>query len=128
MNGVLAKPFTKEGMLKSVKTHLSHLLKNPPPQPEQGFMIGNMSFINPTMSSGGTPIKMEGSTTPSGNGSTWSPGQMAQGDMDGNFAMVNGQQQFGMPPGGRQFNSSGAVQTDSPPGKRQRMNPAGGGF
>lgn len=30
MNDVLAKPFTKDGMIRILKKHLPHLLKNPP--------------------------------------------------------------------------------------------------
>ncbi len=31
MNDVLAKPFTRDGMIRILRKHLPHLLKNPPP-------------------------------------------------------------------------------------------------
>lgn len=141
MNGVLAKPFTKEGMLKSIKTHLVHLLKNPPPQPEHpghGYLIGGMPYMGPggQLNASGTPIKMEGSVTPSGNGgSTWSP-NMRSNDVDGGYGMVNGNQygmaQSGGPrqgfPGGIDGPGGRVTDTDSPPGKRQRLNPNTGTY
>ncbi len=36
MNDVLAKPFTKEGMVRILKKHLPYLLKNPPPPGSSG--------------------------------------------------------------------------------------------
>jgi osomolarity two-component system response regulator SKN7 len=137
MNGVLAKPFTREGMLKSVKTHLSHLLKNPPPPTDQhnGFLIGNVPFIH----TGGAPhpLKFDSPTPPSGTaGSTWSPGQMPpnsalSNSTESGYAMMNGGGQFSMPPTtSSRANYSTTMDGpsarvsdhDSPPEKRQRLN------
>ncbi|KAI9147826.1 signal transduction response regulator, skn7 [Paramyrothecium foliicola] len=136
MNGVLAKPFTREGMLKSVKTHLSHLLKNPPPQNDHGsgFLMGNVPFIH---TPGTHPLKFDSPTPPSGNpGSTWSPGQMPptsalSNSTESGYGLMNGGAQFNMP----QSTSSRANYSttidgtpgrlsdhDSPPEKRQRLN------
>lgn len=38
MRDVLAKPFTKEGMLGKVRKHLAHYLRNPPPPQENNIM------------------------------------------------------------------------------------------
>lgn len=46
MNDVLAKPFTKEGMVRILKKHLPYLLKNPP-QPGSGEDLGHMSGSGP---------------------------------------------------------------------------------
>lgn len=66
MNDVLAKPFTKEGMIRILRRHLTYLLKNPPPpgtlddmgQPvggggqQSGYVnasnMGGMSAIQPS--------------------------------------------------------------------------------
>ncbi|EQK97945.1 hypothetical protein G6O67_001248 [Ophiocordyceps sinensis] len=123
MNGVLAKPFTKEGMLKSVKTHMSHLLKNPPTQQESeggGYVIGNVPFLN-------NAIKFETSTPPPGASSTsWSPGHMGQGGVDHCYGLVNGGTQYaiGRPHYGTAMDSTPGRMSDhdSPPEKRQRVN------
>lgn len=128
MNGVLAKPFTKEGMLKSVKTHMMHLLKNPPPQTDHtvdnpGFIMGGVPFFNGPQAS----IKFETPTPPPGaSGPTWSPGPMAQNGMDQGYGLMNGGNQYGM---GRPNyastmdpNSARISDNDSPPEKRQRLN------
>ncbi|KAH7325061.1 Two-component response regulator receiver [Stachybotrys elegans] len=139
MNGVLAKPFTREGMLKSVKSNMSHLLKNPPPQSDSGsgFMLGNVPFLQ---TPGGHPLKFDTPTPPSAAAiSTWSPGNMPQASPinsagDG-FGMMNGGGQFSMAPMQRQTYSSTLDAAsrlsdhDSPPDhKRQRLNPPHGGF
>ena len=121
MNGVLAKPFTKEGMLKSVKTHMVHLLKNPPedtdPSAASAFVMGGMPFLNPGSSlAPGQAIKLEGPGTPSAGGSTWSPNTMTH-EVD-SYGMVNGGNQYGM--GSRPQYASAVGDNDSPPGKRQR--------
>ncbi|GJN82579.1 kinase-regulated stress-responsive transcription factor skn7 [Purpureocillium lilacinum] len=124
MNGVLAKPFTKEGMLKSIKTHMAHLLKNPPPQNEgdgSGYMMGGVPFM-------GNSMKFETSTPPppGASGSGWSPGHMAQGSTDQWGGFMNGGNQYGMGRHGygtAMESTSGRISDhDSPPEKRQRLN------
>lgn len=128
MNGVLAKPFTKEGMLKSVKTHLAHLLKNPPPADGAGaFIMPAIAFMD-----GATPVKLESQTA--GSASNWPPNNgMSQSDVDHGYGMVNGAAGYPMAGGGRQpygagmDGSSGRMAPDheSPPEKRQRLNAQG---
>ncbi|CAG9991386.1 unnamed protein product [Clonostachys byssicola] len=138
MNGVLAKPFTKEGMWKSVRTHLSHLMKNPPQESEigsgAGYFMGSGPYLNTS-----TSIKFESPTPPSGTaGSNWSPGQIQQPSMgsglEQNFGLLNGSGQYAMATGHRPQgfsanlhsadSSSGRLSdVESPPEKRQRLNP-----
>lgn len=125
MNEVLAKPFTNEGMLKSVKTHMSHLLKPPPAQHEgenQGYMMGNVPFMNNT-------IKFETSTPPPGvSESGWSPGHVGQNSVDQCYGLMNGSNQYGM---GRQpygATMDRVSDRDSPPEKRQRLSAPQGNY
>ncbi|PHH60349.1 hypothetical protein CDD81_1834 [Ophiocordyceps australis] len=129
MNGVLAKPFTKEGMLKSVKTQLSHLLKSPPLAHDgdgSRYMVGNVPFMN-------NSIKLETPTPPPGSaGSGWSPGHMGHNSVDQCYGLLNGGAQYGM---GRQHygttmdTASGRLSDhDSPPEKRQRLNASQGNY
>lgn len=137
MNGVLAKPFTKEGMSKSVRSHLSHLMKTPPADNDlsgAGFYMSG-GYLNTSAA-----LKFDTPTPPSGNtGAGWSPAQLPQASplsasLDHGYSLVNGSSQFGMSSGHRptysatmQSNdsSSGRLSDiDSPPEKRQRLNPA----
>lgn len=132
MNGVLAKPFTKDGMYKSVRSHLGHLMKNPPLESDLtsggGYFMGN-SYLNPTPT-----LKYEAQTPPANN-STWSPG-LGPGPMGGGmegYGFLNGGNQYTMATGHRPNysqtmqsanSSSGHLSdVDSPPEKRQRLNP-----
>lgn len=133
MNGVLAKPFTKDGMYKSVRTHLGHLMKNPPAESDLtsggGYFMGS-TYLNPTAT-----LKYEAQTPPA-NSSTWSPG-LGQGPMGGGmdqgYGFLNGSNQYTMATGHRPNysqtmqsanSSSGHLSdVDSPPEKRQRLNP-----
>lgn len=136
MNGVLAKPFTKEGMWKSVRTNLSHLMKNPPTESEMnsgaGYFVGT-PYLNTS-----TSIKFESPTPPSNSaGNTWSPGQLQQPSlgtgMDQSYGLLNGSGQYSMATAQRQTypttmhsaeSSSGRLSdVESPPEKRQRLNP-----
>jgi osomolarity two-component system response regulator SKN7 len=131
MNGVLAKPFTREGMLKAVRAHMSHLLKNPPGQ--ESSMGGYFSLPNvPSMSTpgglGGSTGNIKYESTPP-NASAWSPGL----PNDQAFNLMNGGGQFNLTPGGSRANyarigsPSGRMSDhDSPPEKRQRLNPQHG--
>ncbi|KAG5921223.1 hypothetical protein E4U61_007002 [Claviceps capensis] len=114
MNGVLAKPFTKEGMLKSIKTNLAHLLKSPPEHGgESSYVMNHASYIGGPAAS----LKFE-STSPGANNPGWSPGQMGHGNVDQCNDMMNGTNQYGM--GGPNFTS----EHETPPDKRQRLMPA----
>ncbi|TQV98235.1 Signal transduction response regulator, SKN7-like protein [Cordyceps javanica] len=130
MNGVLAKPFTKEGMLKSVKTHLAHLLKNPPPADGAGaFILPAIGFME-----GGTAVKLEPQTTSSGN--NWGNNGMSQGDVDHRYGLVNGATGYQMAGTSRSAYAAGldgstgrmAPDHESPPEKRQRLNNSQGNF
>lgn len=141
---MLAKPFTKEGMWKSVKTHASHLLKNPPQPENHSWNLGGGAYLNTQgLGPGGNAIKFDTPTPPSGTaGSTWSPAGMQQpspinNGVESGFGMMNGgqqqqqpQQQYAM--AGNRYtslqagDSSRASDHDSPPEKRQRLNAAGG--
>ncbi|KAJ3479031.1 hypothetical protein NLG97_g8423 [Lecanicillium saksenae] len=129
MNGVLAKPFTKEGMLKSVKTHLAHLLKNPPPADGGGaFIMPAIGFMD-----GANPVKLEPQAE---SGNNWSNNGMPQNDVNHGYGMVNGGGGYPMgggsrpPYGSGMDNSSARMGPDheSPPEKRQRLNPAQGNY
>ncbi|ODA75998.1 hypothetical protein RJ55_08280 [Drechmeria coniospora] len=132
MNGVLAKPFTKEGMLKAIKTHMAHLLKAQPAAQHDGDGAGYMMGSVPFMS--GNPIKFEASTTPpAASGSAWSPGHLAQSGTDqwgGGF--MNGTNQYAMGRHGyaaAMDSTSGRLSdNDSPPEKRQRVNAPQGNY
>lgn len=114
MNGVLAKPFTKEGMLKSIKTNLAHLLKTPPEHGgESSYVINHAPYIGGPA----TSLKFE-STSPGANNPGWSPGPMGHGNVDQCNDMMNGANQYGM--GGPNFTS----EHETPPDKRQRLMPA----
>lgn len=143
MNGVLAKPFTKEGMLKSVKMHMSHLLKNPPPQdPSQSagyFSMGAVPYMSGHMAGSSNSMKYEVSTPPAGP--AWSPGLPQTSSMNGSVDqgyIINGSNQYhNLTPGGsRPPNYPAKMESptgrmsdhDSPPGKRQRLNPVQHGY
>lgn len=140
MNGVLAKPFTKEGMWKSVRTHLSHLMKNPPADADvsgAGYYMGG-AYLNTSAGA----LKFDTPTPPSGNnGSGWSPAPLPQASplsatLDQGYGLLNGNNQYGIATGHRPTysgtmqsadSSSGRLSDiDSPPEKRQRLNPSGG--
>lgn len=109
---MLAKPFTKEGMLKSVRTNLAHLLKNPPETPETGYMIGTVPYMAAPSS-----LKFESNTPPGGANSGWSPSHMGQNNVEQWNGMMNGGNQYSM--SRSNFPTS---EHDSPPEKRQRLN------
>jgi osomolarity two-component system response regulator SKN7 len=134
MNGVLAKPFTREGMLKSVKSHLAHLLRNPPPLDGTSNMM--LSGV-PYLSAPGHGMKFDTPTPPG----QWSPSNMPQASpvtsgTEQGFGMLNGGGQYNMAPAQRPNytttldSSSGRVSDhESPPdSKRQRLNPTHMGY
>lgn len=82
MNDTLAKPFTKEGMIKVVKKYCRHLLKNPiavdiePPM--TGLNVQVPQYDNVPTPVNGTSMKFESNTpmhSPSTSGSWHSPSQ-----------------------------------------------------
>ncbi|KAH8769213.1 response regulator-like protein [Diaporthe sp. PMI_573] len=89
MNGVLAKPFTKDGMIRILKQHLRHLLKNPaaadvepngvaPVPVPSGSTPSYSGMPSGTMSTAGSTVKFESGTpiqSPATTGSWHSPGQ-----------------------------------------------------
>jgi len=99
MNDVLAKPFTRDGMVRILKKHLSYMLKDPqsqglssdeqnqtvgapgpgPPQGPQGF-AGQSTGMTLTTMSGGAQVKFEQTPiqSPATTSSWHSPGQMHQ--------------------------------------------------
>jgi osomolarity two-component system, response regulator SKN7 len=134
MNGVLAKPFTKEGMWKSVKNNLSHLMKNPPSDSELGHGTGYFmggGYMNTSALKFDTPTPPSGTAPPS-----WSPsGALPQASplsagLEQGYGFVNGANQYSLATGHRPTysntmqsadSSSGRLsEVDSPPGKRQR--------
>jgi len=137
MNDVLAKPFTKDGMVRILKKHLVYLLKNPPQEDEllqQGGMPGpSVSSTGYTSAAGmagighlGGPSSMGGSSgsvkfettpiqSPSTTASWHSPAQMthASPNMDGaNYMAAGGAAPMVMTPGGTQ---RGNFSTGPPP-------------
>ena len=130
MNGVLAKPFTKEGMLERVKTGLSHLLKNP--LNDADISSNNAYFLPNSGYLGSGTMKLESPTPPASTGNNWGP--MGSG-FDQSYGIMNGNTQYA-PVNARQTytttmqsadSSSGRISdVESPPGKRQRMNPSQG--
>ena len=136
---MLAKPFTKEGMWKSVKVHASHLLKNPPQPENHGYFLGGGAYLNTQgIGGGGNSIKFDTPTPPSGTGgSTWSPAGLQQpspiiNTVDQGFGMMNGGAQYGI--AGNRYSgiqggdSSRISDHDSPPEKRQRLNAGQGNY
>jgi osomolarity two-component system response regulator SKN7 len=107
MNGVLAKPFTKDGMLRVLKQHLPHLLKeaDTPPlhTPISGFApVQHVASLGAALAGG--PVKFESTPpahSPSTTSTSWhSPGGFAQpsptaGNMDSGFPVgMNGNGQL----------------------------------
>ncbi|PSR92335.1 HSF-type DNA-binding-domain-containing protein [Coniella lustricola] len=154
MNDTLAKPFTKEGMVKVVKKYCRHLLKNPNAadmEPNGGPMTG-IGVSTPTYNApppvtgpGGLKFETTPINSPATSSSWHSPSQqLAQHtspNMDGGYMAAGGAigvsgPQMVMTPGGSfapQMGTpsmprmSGDMGNGEPPGKRQRIyTPAGG--
>ncbi|KAG9250576.1 stress response regulator [Emericellopsis atlantica] len=137
MNGVLAKPFTRDGMWKCVRSNLGHLMKNPPLDADigsgGGYYMGTPFLNTPTA------IKYEAQTPPAHSGPGWSPGHMGQpsigSSLDVGYGFVNGGAPYTMATGQRgpfqqqlhsAESSTGRLSdVESPPEKRQRLNHAG---
>lgn len=126
MNGVLAKPFTRDGLLKSVRAHLGHLMKNPPSEGDMGsgagyYSLGGQQQQQPQSQPqylAQNSVKYE-SQTPPANGNNWS---LEQG-----YFMNGGQYNISSNPHSMYSNNlsgdngSGRISDgDSPPEKRQR--------
>lgn len=137
LNDVLAKPFTKDGMLRILRKHVSHLLKNPPQEDLVGGPGGPMQTalgvppgMNPQVRVD-TPSQSPATTT------SWqSPGQIHQ--QSPNVATIEpgymGNQQMVMPgsarsanfppqgiPPGMQMRVPDGMAGDDRPEKRQRL-------
>jgi hypothetical protein len=112
---------------------MSHLLKNPP----QLDNSGDGGYFAPQyLSTPNNAFKFEGATSPGASG--WSPGiptasPINQG-MDQSYGIMNGGNQFNLAQSGPRQNYQNKMESttsrmpdkDSPPEKRQRLNPSGG--
>ena len=106
MNDVLAKPFTKEGMVRILRKHLPYLLKNPPPPgstddlggvpgagPPSGYVnasnMGGMGPMQTASSLAGVKFETTPIQSPATSSSWHSPGtsqmQHASPNMDGGY-------------------------------------------
>lgn len=119
MNDVLAKPFTKEGMVRILRKHLPYLLKNPPPPgsedlapppPQNGYVNANIMPMQMGVKFETTPIQ-----SPATSSSWHSPGTglpQASPTMDG----------YRMNPGNpNPVPVNPNVSQDDRPEKRQRL-------
>ncbi|KAL2272491.1 hypothetical protein FJTKL_06527 [Diaporthe vaccinii] len=117
MNGVLAKPFTKDGMIRILKQHLRHLLKNPAAadvEPNGVAPVPVPSGSTPSYSDAGGYMTTGGGV--SGPQMVLTPGGMHRGGFP---------PQVGTPPIQRMPDNMG----DERPEKRQRMyGPGPGGY
>ncbi|KAJ2973947.1 hypothetical protein NQ176_g6315 [Zarea fungicola] len=97
INGILAKPFTKEGILQSLKTHLPHLL-NPVSQVE-----ADDSVIKPAVGfmNGLVPTKLEQHTA--GSVHAWSDNGMRQARVEHSHSMEHGAIELEMGEGSQQI-------------------------
>jgi osomolarity two-component system response regulator SKN7 len=137
---VLAKPFTKDGMLRILRKHVSHLLKNPP---QEDLAVGPGG---PMQAALGVPPGMNPqvrvdtpSQSPATTSSWQSPGQIHQqsphvATIEPGF-MGNPQQMVmapgsaqranfppqGLPPGMQQMRVPDGMGGDDRPEKRQRL-------
>lgn len=154
MNDVLAKPFTKDGMVRILKKHLTSLLKNQPPPDQYQYDInqngGMAGMQGPTQSyasmlGSGSTVKFEGGTpsqSPATSTSWHSPSQNqmshaspnldSSGYAGGRPQMVltpTGLQNPGFPPqvGTPPIPRMGDGMGDDRPEKRQRMYGPGPG-
>jgi len=99
MNDVLPKPFTKEGMLRSLEKHLPHFKKSYDPQVRLsgGFVTPTTSQtpinLNLTHMSASHSLKDENSPAKSPAGSWHSPNGLTSGSpvsaSQGNYPMAN---------------------------------------
>ncbi|KAF4121505.1 osomolarity two-component system, response regulator SKN7 [Geosmithia morbida] len=130
MNGVLAKPFTRDGLSKSIRAHLGHLMKNPPNDGEMGSSAGyypldgqqQQQFLHQN------PAKYEAQTPPA-NAQNWSTG------LDQGYFGMNGGGQYnniGSNPHSMYSTNMSSADTnsrlsdgESPPVKRQRTTAQG---
>ncbi|ROT35751.1 HSF-type DNA-binding protein [Sodiomyces alkalinus F11] len=143
LNDVLAKPFTKDGMLRILKKHIPHLMKNPPTD-ELAVQQGNPSIPNIAMPPGMNPqVRVDTpSQSPATSASWHSPGQMHQqspnvANMEPGYAMANTHQMV-VGPGSAQRSTFPHLQQmrmaadgmtgDDRPEKRQRLYAPGGGY
>lgn len=123
MNDVLAKPFTKDGMIRILRKHLQHLARDPQPpgalddlpqpsplppgmhQGAPGYTSAAMTMAGGPVTAGGpVPIKYEHSPpgqSPSGSNASWHSPSM-EGTYIGAGMGMNGGGQMPLTPGGTQ--------------------------
>ncbi|OLN91674.1 Transcription factor prr1 [Colletotrichum chlorophyti] len=148
LNDVLAKPFTKDGMLRILRKHVPHLLKNAPPDDlavghgAAQLHANNMSM--PTMNPG---VKFESTPgqSPATSASWHSPGQIHQPspnvtNIETGYPMANTAQMVmtptsaqrpnfqNMPTGMQQMRVPDHMGGDDRPEKRQRLYGPQGGY
>ncbi|KAI0154508.1 HSF-type DNA-binding-domain-containing protein [Xylariaceae sp. FL1272] len=140
MKDVLAKPFTKEGMVSKIKRHLANMLRNPPPEgmidqmypnngpaqpPTPGYTNQGMGMAPMPVTSAGGPVSKFDTTplqSPSTSNSWHSPSQMphaspTMGQDQGGYLTAGQGTQMLLTPGG--------TQKPYPPGMMAQMG--GGG-
>ncbi|KXH61289.1 HSF-type DNA-binding protein [Colletotrichum salicis] len=152
LNDVLAKPFTKDGMLRILRKHVPHLLKNAPPdelavghgaaQLHANNNTNNMTAppMNPQVKFDSTPGQ-----SPATTASWHSPAQMHQPspnvtNIETGYPMANTAQMVmtptsaqrptfqNMPPGMQQMRVPDHIVGDDRPEKRQRLYGPQGGY
>ncbi|KAM0276404.1 hypothetical protein ACHAQH_006806 [Verticillium albo-atrum] len=146
LNDVLAKPFTKDGMLRILRKHVAHLMKNAPPIDD--IPVGPGSAQMGTM---GLPPQVRVDTpsqSPATTTSWHSPGQIHQqspnvATMEPGYAMGNPQQMVitptsaqratfpnqGLPPQmQQQMRVPDGMAVEDRPEKRQRLYGPQGGY
>jgi osomolarity two-component system response regulator SKN7 len=112
MNDVLPKPFTKEGMLRTLEKHLGHLKRNPIPfQNPSGFSTPGVApnqpmGLNMSHMSAAHSVKDDPSPGKSPASSWHSPGQLGtspstnqEGYLNANMGAMRGNPQYTMAPG-----------------------------
>lgn len=145
---MLAKPFTKDGMLRILKKHVPHLMKNPPTD-ELAVPQGSTSIPNMALPPGMNPqVRVDTPSQSPATSTSWhSPGQMHQqspnvANMESGFTMANAQQMVmgpgstqraafpnqAMPTGMQQVRMADGMAGDDRPEKRQRLYAPGGGY
>lgn len=145
---MLAKPFTKDGMLRILRKHVPHLLKNAPPDElavghgAAQLHANSMSVppMNPQVKFDSTPGQ-----SPATTASWHSPGQIHQPspnvtNIETGYPMANTAQMVitptsaqrptfqNMPPGMQQMRVPDHIVGDDRPEKRQRMYGPQGGY
>ncbi|TEA14323.1 Transcription factor SKN7 [Colletotrichum sidae] len=147
LNDVLAKPFTKEGMLRILRKHVPHLLKNAPPDElAVGHGAAQLHANNMSMPTMNPNVKFDTPGQSPATTSSWhSPGQIHQPspnvtNIETGYPMANTAQMVmtptsaqrpnfqSMPPGIQQMRVTDHMGADERPEKRQRLYAPQGGY